>query len=136
MNTKKERREAAQKKSKIQKMVLLVVLVVGLTAAGVLLAVYMVTRPSNRVFAVPMPFPASGQHSVTLYEDGRFTARLFHQNNFNGTFVEDEVTGMVTFTHRGNVTTGQIDGDELLLPVPWRGTCRLHSHEIAFPRVR
>jgi len=134
MNTKKERREAAQKKAKQQKMMILTACIVGLVAVGVILAVYLATRPGSRVFAVPAP--GSGEHSVTLYDNGRFTARLFHQNNFNGTFTEDETTGVITFTHGNHTVTGQIDGDEFLLPTPWRGTCRLHSHEIAFPLVR
>jgi len=134
MNTKKERREAAQKKAKQQKLVVLTACAVGLVAVAVGLMVYMATRPGSRVFAVPAP--GTGEHSVTLYDSGRFAARLFHNNNFSGTFVEDESTGVVTFTHGIHTVTGHIDGDEFLLPMQWRGTCRLHSHEIAFPLVR
>jgi len=133
MNTKKERREAAQKKAKQQKIIVTVICAVVAVTVVVVLAVYIATRPDSRVFAVPGP-GGTGQHSVTLYDTGRFVARLFHNNNFSGTFVEDG--GTLTFTHGATTTTGQIDGDEFLLPIPWRGTCRLHSHEIAFPLVR
>jgi len=130
MNTKKERREAAQKKAKQQKVMIAVICAVGLVALGITLAVYIATRPDSRLFATDSGF------SVTLYENGRFGARLFHGNNFSGSFVENEDTGAITFTHGGNVTTTIIEDDTLILPNTWRSFCRAHSHEVAFAKVR
>jgi hypothetical protein len=132
MNTKKQRREAAQQKAKKKRILILAVCaacVAAVIAAAILIHV---NRPAARVFSVP------GNQSVTLYEDGRFTARLAHNVNISGTFTED-VSGNVTaisFTHGGNTVSTQIEDDILILPVPWRAACRVHSHEIEFPLMR
>jgi len=132
VNAKKQRREAAQKKSK-QRLILIfslcTIILIGGAAAGI---IYAVTRPATRVFSV-----ASG-HSVTLYEDGRFTANLFHNVSFTGRYTEETAGDetIISFTHGGGTVTSQIHENGLLLPVPWRANCRAHSHEIIFPRVR
>jgi uncharacterized membrane protein YcgQ (UPF0703/DUF1980 family) len=132
MNEKKQRREAAQKRAKKKRLTILALcascLMVVVTAA----IIYVATRPDSRVFAV------SGGQSVTLYENGRFVARLFHNMNISGNFTED-VSGSITtisFSHGGNTVSTQIENDVLILPVSWRATCRIHSHEIAFPLVQ
>jgi len=132
MSIKKERREAAQKKAKKKRMTILAVCAACLVAAIAAVIIYAVTRPDTRVFAVP------GGQSVTLYENGNFAARLFHNINISGTFTED-ANGSVTvisFTHGRNTVSTQIEDDVLLLPEPWRATCGVHSHEIEFPLVR
>jgi len=132
MNTKKQRREAAQKRAKKQRITITAacasVVVVAIFAA----ITYMVTRPDSRVFAV------TGGQSVTLYENGRFNAHLFHNFNISGTFTEDmsENVTTISFTHGSNTVSSQIENDILILPIPWRATCRVHSHEIEFPLVR
>ncbi|MCL2356352.1 MAG: hypothetical protein FWC70_04210 [Defluviitaleaceae bacterium] len=128
MNTKKERREAAQKRARTKKITVMTVCAVCFVAIAVFVAVYIVTRPDSRVFAV------SGGQSITLYENGRFNARLFHNTNISGTFVEDGET--ISFTHGNNVVFSQIENDVLLLPTEWWGACRGHTHETEFPRVR
>ena len=132
MNTKKQRREAAQKKAKKKRMTIMAVCAACLVAAVTAVIIYTVTRPDSRVFAVP------GGQSVSLYENGRFVADLFHNVNISGTFTEDENGNVTTisFTHGGNTVSTQIEDNVLILPVPWRATCRLHSHEIEFPLVR
>jgi len=130
MATKKERRIAAQKKAQKTKMTIMAVVAICVVAIIAGTIIYTITRPDSRVFAV------SGGQSVTLYENGRFTARLFHNFNANGTFVEDESTGVISFTHGGNTVSTQIENDVLILPVQWRAACRVHSHEIEFPLAR
>jgi hypothetical protein len=130
MGTKKERREAAQKRARKKRIFLMVACVVCLIAAITFFIIYAVTRPDTRVFAVP-----SGQ-SITLYEDGRFSARLFHNVEINGTFTEDTSVGAVSFTHGGNTVFTHIENDVLLLPTEWWGTCMGHTHETRFPLVR
>ena len=133
MHTKKERREAAQKRAKRKRIALLAtaaaVLVTVITAA----IIYAATRPDARVFAI------DGGQTVRLYENGRFSARLFHNMNLSGTFTESESEGVtiVAFTQQGGTTvSAQIADDVLILPVQWRATCRVHNHEISFPLVR
>ena len=132
MSSKKQRREAAQRRAKKKKITILAACITLTVAFVAAIIVYQVTRPDTRVFAV------AGNQSVTLYEDGRFTARLAHNVNFSGTFTE-EVNGNVTeisFVHGGNAVSTQIENDVLLLPGPWRATCRVHSHETEFPLRR
>lgn len=132
MGTKKQRREAAQKKARQKRLLIMVVFAVVLAVVIAAVTIYVVTRPGSRVFSVP------GGHSVTLYDNGRFAARLFHDFNFSGTFTEDESGDVTTvsFTHGGNTVSTQIENDVLTLPVPWRATCRVHSHETEFPLTR
>ncbi|MCL2224480.1 MAG: hypothetical protein FWB96_05895 [Defluviitaleaceae bacterium] len=127
MNAKKQRREAAQKKAKKRKITIVAVcaaLFVMCIAAAV---IYAVTRPDSRVFAV------AGGQSVTLYENGRFVARLFHNMDISGSFIEDG--NSISFAHDGMTSETEIENDVLILPVLWRATCRVHSHEIEFPLV-
>jgi hypothetical protein len=98
-----------------------------LVVAVVAVIVIELTRPDVRVFAV------EGGQSVSLYENGRFSARLFHNMNISGTFVEDGNT--ISFAHDGRTSESEIGDDVLILPVNWRATCRMHSHEIEFPLV-
>jgi len=130
MSIKKQRREAAQKKAKKKRITIMAACFICLVAVMVAAITYTVTRPDTRVFAVP------GGQSVTLYENGRFAARLFHNIDITGTFAEDEDSGVISFTHGGNTISSQIEDDILILPMQWRATCMNHSHEVEFPLVR
>jgi len=132
MNTKKQRREAAQKKAKKRRVTIMAASAACLVVAIIVTFVYVSTRPNSRVFAI------DGGQSVALYENGRFVARLFHNANISGTFVEEENESITTisFTHGGNTVFTHIEDDVLTLPIPWRAACRLHSHEIEFPLVQ
>jgi len=130
MGTKRERREAAQKRAKKNRITIMAVCAICLVAVISAAVIYTITRPDSRVFAV------SGGQFVTLYENGRFTARLFHNFNVEGTFVENENTGEISFTHDRNTVSTQIENDVLILPIQWRAACRVHSHEIEFPLTR
>jgi len=132
MSEKKQRRELAQQKARKKRMTIFAVCCACLLIAAISVAAFIANRPDSRVFAV------SGEHSVTLYENGRFVARLFHNVNISGTFTEEDNGGItaISFTHGGNTISTQIEDDILLLPIPWRATCRFHSHEIEFPLVR
>ncbi|MCL2222937.1 MAG: hypothetical protein FWC20_11455 [Oscillospiraceae bacterium] len=133
MGTKKQRREAAQKKAKKKRIITFTACIACLMLVVVAIIIYTATRPDSRVFAV------SGGQSVTMYENGRFVARLFHNIDISGTFTEDNNNGNVTeisFTHGNTTVSAQIEDDVLTLPMQWRATCRIHSHEIEFPLVR
>ena len=128
MRTRKQRREAAQKKAKKIRITIIAILAACLAVA---IVIYTITRPDARRFAV------SGGQSVVLYDNGRFVANLFHNTDISGTFTED-VSGDVTaisFTHGGNTVSTFIEDDVLILPTQWRAACRAHSHEIGFPLV-
>jgi len=128
----KQRREAAQKRAKKKRITILVLCAIVLVAGITTAIVVALNQPDSRVFSVP------GGQSVVLYENGRFEARLFHDINISGTFSEDEqgdVTG-ISFTVGGTTVSTQIEDDILILPMPWRATCRFHSHEIEFVLVQ
>jgi cell division septal protein FtsQ len=132
MSTKKQRRQAAQQKAKKKRMTILAACAACVVVAVVVVIIINATRPDTRVFSVP------GNQSVTLYENGNFIARLAHNVNISGTYTED-VEGNITtisFTHDGGTVSSQIENDVLLLPIPWRAACRIHSHEIEFPIQR
>ena len=132
MSVSKQRREAAQRRARKKRMTIMALCATGLVVAVIAVIIYMATRPDSRVFEVP------GGQSVVLYENGRFVAQLFHNTEISGTFIED-TSGSVTtisFTHGDNTVSTQIENNVLILPVPWRATCRNHSHEIEFPLVR
>ena len=132
MGSNRQRREAAQRKAKKKRLTIIAVGAASFAAIIIALAIYSATRPDIRVFAVP------GGQSVVLRENGSFVANLFHDAEISGTYTEDESGSVTTisFTHGGNTVSTQIEGDVLMLPAPWRATCRFHSHEIGFPRVR
>jgi hypothetical protein len=132
METNKQRREVAQKKARKKRLTILAVCAVFLVVTVITAVIYATTRPASLVFEVP------GGQSVVLFENGHFAAHLFHNVEISGTFVED-LSGNVTtisFTHDGNTVSTQIYDNVLILPVPWRATCRIHSHEIEFPLVQ
>ena len=128
MGKKSKQREEAQKRARKKKITALAVCAVFAVAVTAVAIIAHVNRPDTRVFAI-------GGQAVTLYDNGRFMARLAHNVNISGTFTE-EVDGNVTaisFTHGGNTVSTQIEDDVLLLPPQWRATCRVHVHEIEFP---
>ena len=131
MNKKSKNREAAQKSARKKRRAILgtcAVLIVVIIAA---IIAYQATRPETRVFSVTA-------QSVTLYENGNFTARLAHNINISGTFTEEVGEEMTTilFTSEGNVVSSQIIDNILVLPVEWRANCRIHRHETEFPLRR
>ena len=132
MNTKNKRREAAQKKAKKKRLAMLAMCATFVVVAVVVGIVYTVTRPYVRVFG------ATGGESITLHEDGTFTASLAHNTVLSGTFTE-EVDGDVTaisFIQGGNTISTQIEGDVMTMPNQWRSACRTHSHATELPRRR
>ena len=130
MSTKKAKREAAQKKAKKKRMIILAAFAACVVAIVVFAVLVNANRPNARVFSV-------ADQSVTLYEDGNFTARLAHGVSISGTFTE-QVSGDVTtisFTRGGDTVSTQIANDVLLIPIEWRAGCA-HGHTIELPLRR
>jgi len=72
------------------------------------------SNDEDRVYAL-------GSHTVTLYADGTFEARLFHGFSVDGTYTESTVAGVltVTFAHDGIEVRGTIVDDVLTIPQEW-----------------
>ena len=134
MKSKSQRRKAAQARAK-QRRLTLMALCGAVVLVGILVAVVVhIARPGSRVYA------AAGNLSVTLYDNGNFSARLAHNRSLRGTFAEQVYDAggnivEVAFTHDGMTVSAQIVNDVLLLPVEWRATCA-HGHAVEFPLRR
>jgi len=76
-----------------------------------------------------------GRQTVTLLEDGTFSASLAHGVRKNGTYSRIEESGgtMVSFNVNGNEEVGWIANDSLHLPHEWDDN---HGHGNVFPRNR
>ena len=128
MSTKKQRREAAQRKAKNQRIAIMAMVATCLAAVIAGMIFIRAIRPDTRVFEI------AGGQSVSLYGNGRFVADLFHDMNVSGTFTED-VDGNVStisFTADGSTIQTHIMNNILILPAPWRATCVEHMYNIEF----
>jgi len=114
MNQKAARREAAIKKANAKKKILTIIgvlaaiLVVGLLIMGAL-------QNNDRVFT------ADGNQTITLYEDGSFTANLPNGVNIEGMYMEqfeDNIT-FVLFLLDDGIEVGSIEGGILTPPLQW-----------------
>ena len=125
--SKKARREEAIKKEKQKKMIIALCVAV-LLVVGALLAFILNGQSQARVFA-------GGSQTVTLYRNGKFSARLSHNVQRNGTYTENTVGGMTTisFTSDGTIATGEITGDILTLPDEWDDG---HGHGAKLPLTK
>ena len=125
MNQKAARREAAIKKAKMKKTILITigvlaaVAVVGLLIMGAL-------QNNDRVFT------ATGNQRIALYEDGTFTASLPHGISKEGVYMEqvesDDVTSILFF-FEDRMEIGTIEGNVLTPPIEWDDG---HGHDRTF----
>ena len=127
MNQKAARREAAIKKAKLKKKLLITV---GALAAVVVvgLMIYGALQNHDRVFT------AAGNQVITLYEDGNFTARLPHGVFKEGMYFEQIEEGGFTTVFfilegGGILEAGMIEGNVLTPPLGWDDG---HGHDRAF----
>jgi hypothetical protein len=113
-SSKAERREAAMKKAKKNKKILMCVCA-SVAIAIAALIVFAVTRPTidSRVYT-------TGAQSVALFDDGRFRftdCRLARAGTYTETINGDVTT--VAFVHRRNTFYGRIANDVLTIPQEW-----------------
>ena len=131
MNTKKEQREAALKKAKKKRVMILT----GFAACVVAIVAFALLVSANRLDS--RVFAAAGQ-TVTLYEDGRFRASFpVHGVTMSGAFEEHmrEDGSIIVFNHQGQTIATQIIDDVFMLPFEWwmEGCC---GNIIEFPLQR
>ena len=120
---KNARREAAIKREKRKKFIIIAVCVsVGVfITALVVFSLY--EQYGTRVFT-------NGGLAITLRVDGTFTARLAHDTKA-GTYFENTVDGVrtISFITDGVTANGSITGKELKIPNEWDDT---HGHGVIF----
>jgi ABC-type Fe3+ transport system permease subunit len=69
-------------------------------------------------------YSADGQ-TIRLFDDGKFTATLSHNERKSGTYTKSGTT--ITFTSGSQVVTTTIQSNELHLPSEWASACG-HGH--------
>ena len=110
---KKERRAQALKKAKQKKIITISVCVSLALVITALIISSLYQQSKNRVYT-------DGYQTVTLHDDGSFTAALAHEMR-TGTYVEN-VEGdvvIVTFISEDKNVNGSIENDSLTLPAEW-----------------
>jgi hypothetical protein len=113
ISVKNSRREEAIKRGKRKKTIRLVVCALVVVAIGALLAYASFTQNGKRIFS-------DGHQTITLNNNGRFHAELFHENK-EGAYTEriDGNIMIITFSYDGTDAEGYIDGDILHIPDEW-----------------
>ena len=125
MATKKEQREAAKKKAKQTR-----IMMIALWSAIVLVAVVAIIIS---VFGGRGETYTDGHASVVLSSNGSFEAELYHHETYEGTYTKTPDSGgfAVTFVTRGGEAyIGFIDGRVLILPEEWQDD---HGHGYMLP---
>jgi hypothetical protein len=116
MSNKSQRREQAIKREKRKKLIIGTVCVVVAVAIVVLLFNDPYRKQSQaRVFT-------DGAQTVTMQNDGTFTAELLHDTTYSGTFLEvaiGDTTTIVLFEVDGEDVQGTITNDILTMPEEW-----------------
>ena len=128
MTNKQVRREAAKKKAKRNKAIIIAVCaVIAVTVAAVV--VWQVTKNiGSEVYS-------DGHAKIRLYADGSFKANLYHDDDvYKGTYTKNTENGTVTVTfvtNDGQTCDGAIINNALSIPHEWQDD---HGHESALPK--
>jgi len=109
---KKARRELAVKKEKQKKMIIIAVIAVVIIAAAVIIIVNAVNTKNDEIYT-------DGSATITLRENGKFTAVLYHDSQYSGTYVKSADGGTVTFTYDGKTAVSELKNNELHIPDEW-----------------
>jgi len=106
--------ESAIKKKKQSRIVMIVIIIAIIAVIAGLIGFNAYQASKDRVFASD-----EGQ-TVTLHDNGKFTARLAHGTG-NGTYTEKTEDGVttVTFIYGGESADGRIEGGVLTVPEEW-----------------
>jgi len=117
---KKARRELAKKRAKMKKLIIIVSAVV--IVLGVAAFIYFSTTA-----AAGTETYTDGYQTVTLRPNGRFSANLYHDEKYTGTYtIEDQGSwSIVAFVVNNQTIYGTIIQDNLMLPDDWHDD---HGH--------
>ena len=120
----KTKRELAIKKAKRKKTILLVIVVVIAVALLSAIVISVVKNANTELYT-------DGGASIRLHPDGKFTAVLYHNERYKGTYEKAEDGSSVAFTTGAGTVFSRIDGDVLMIPNEWDDS---HSHSLGLPR--
>jgi hypothetical protein len=108
------RREEAIKREKRKKRIIVGAIVAAAFLIAVLIILGINQQSQTRVYT-------DGDQTVTLYDNGNFAARLFHNAGMDGTYTESTIDGetTVSFTYGGTTSVGRIEENVLMIPDEW-----------------
>ena len=118
------KRELAIKKAKRKKAIIIVVVSVVALALVVALVISAVTSAMTEVYT-------DGSTTIELRPSGRFSAKMYHQDTYSGTYAKSADGTSVTFTYSGLSVVGRIEGNTLHLPSEWDDG---HGHGTVLPK--
>ena len=111
---KKARRELALKKEKQKKIIIIAVIAVVILAVAAIFIINAINAKNDEIYT-------DGSATITLRANGTFSAVMYHDRRYSGTYVKskdgDEVT--VTFTYDGITAVAELENNELHIPHEW-----------------
>ena len=117
--SKKEQRAKAAKKSKIRNGIIIGVCAVVVVLIASLVVCNAIQPNKDRVYT-------DGGQTITLHDDGTFTAVLAHDTR-QGTYTESTTNSVttITFTINGTSVSSSIKNNILTIPAEWQDS---HGH--------
>ena len=114
------RRELAQKKAKQKKMIIIAVVVVVVLAIAAFAIITAIQAAGTETYT-------DGHQTVVLKPNGTFTADLYHDAHYSGTYTMDKQGDwpLVTLTYGNNTSTVEIIEGAFTLPADWQDD---HGH--------
>ena len=109
---KRARRELALKKEKQKKIIITTVIAVVILAVAVIFIIVAANARNDEIYT-------DGSATITLLGNKNFTAVLYHNSQYSGTYVKSDDGGTVTFTYDGKTAVAELENNELHIPPEW-----------------
>ena len=97
------------------------------SAIIIMLAVVLIIASNNENKAAEIY--SDGYQKIELFTNGKFSANLYHDVKYTGSFSKNE--NSITFTANGKTFEAPIANDVLVLPTEWRDS---HGHSTALKK--
>ena len=119
-NRRKMRREQIRKSKKRNNIIKILVVLLFVTVLAVFIIYNLLQSAKTVVYS-------DGYQIVQLMADKTFTASLYHEKSYNGSYTKSSQNGttVIMFTIDGETISGEIDGNQLHLPHEWEDD---HGH--------
>jgi uncharacterized OB-fold protein len=124
-NKKQLRREMAIQRKRKKQTITTGIIAVVMIAIIALLIFNIVSTDEDQVYT-------DGYATITLHENGKFTAVLYHNEQYSGTYEISE-NNEVTFIYDGTTTTTELEQDKINIPHEWSDG---HGHGLGSLPIR
>ena len=110
----KARKEKAIKQAKRKKIIIIAIIAVVIVALAIIIALFYSRQKGTETYS-------SGGQTITLHNDGTFTANLAHGLSYEGSYekTSDSDGTILIFTTGGTSVSGRVNGDILSIPDEW-----------------